>query len=509
MRLQYSLGIKKSWGVLATMQCPGLYWINADDSKDAEHLCKQVISTLSPDAKAALIHSGIPVVSLRDAGIRIHRLPIFNLPQKKSALQAFTSDVMKVCNPRHQLLIVYSDSGLWQLLSKEQLQNWVQETFQWVNKTQCTLLILNHGPGSAGITQSLTSHHRYLDGLSRLQWQQDTLHYNISWWGTENGLSASQMLQIASTDSWDIQPGTAQQSILSCNDEFLYLAEKNIFEKTLPPSENWTLVENNRQLLQEGAKYQAATLIFSLYENNKIETLARKLFTLRQQCGNALKIVVREMTNTIRHSDESLLLGCGANLIVPFAVTLSKFLVMVESIQGQRFMRQLPENVDVLLTGLHPLPLKGYLLPDEFCKAVLDRMSNLLLPENGKGVLVALKPESGVPLKQVLSLCELQRVGDIVTIMDNHLFLFLSTSSITDLDITLNCIFIQPVDMIFSSHRVWDRDLRILTEIKQHTLYQGLLSQEVPLNNHQPKVAAEQAVKKVGRIPVEITLDVG
>ncbi|SUH34215.1 protease [Salmonella enterica subsp. enterica] len=61
-------------------------------------------------------------------------------------------------------------------------------------------------------------------------------------------------------------------------------------------------------------------------------------------------------------------------------------------------------------------------------------MSNTLLPADGKGVLVALRPVPGIRVEQALTLCRPNRTGDIMTIGGNRLVLFLSFCRVNDLD---------------------------------------------------------------------------
>lgn len=166
------------------------------------------------------------------------------------------------------------------------------------------------------------------------------------------------------------------------------------------------------------------------------------------------------MSASLRYSDERLLLACGANLIVPHVAPLSRFLTMLEGIQGQRFSRHVPADIDALLAGLRPLQLKGYMRPEPFSRAVLSLMGNTLLPEDGKGVMVALRPATGLRAEQAMTLCHLRRFGDVMTVVQGRLVLFLSTCRINDLDTALKFIFRLPVDEAFSNRVVWHRGRR-------------------------------------------------
>ncbi len=92
-------------------------------------------------------------------------------------------------------------------------------------------------------------------------------------------------------------------------------------------------------------------------------------------------------------------------------------------------------------------------------------MTNTLLPADSKGVMVALRPAPGLRVEQALTLCKPNRMGDIMTIGNNRLVLFLSFCRINDLDTALNHIFPLPTGDIFSNRMVWFEDKQILSEI--------------------------------------------
>lgn len=251
------------------------------------------------------------------------------------------------------------------------------------------------------------------------------------------------------------------------SDEKRILSHIAVLEGAPALSENWSLFESNEDLFHEARTTQAATLIFSLMQNNQIETLARQIHTLRRQRGSALKIIVRENNTSLRATDERLLLGCGANMVIPWNAPLSRCLTLIESVQGQQFSRHVPEDISTLLSMTQPMKLRGYQKWDTFCDAVGNMMSNTLLPADGKGVMVALRPVPGIRVEQALTLCRPNRTGDIMTIGDNRLVLFLSFCRVNDLDTALNHIFPLPTGDIFSNRMIWFEDNTISAELVQ------------------------------------------
>jgi len=114
---------------------------------------------------------------------------------------------------------------------------------------------------------------------------------------------------------------------------------------------------------------------------------------------------------------------------------------------------------------LQPLHEKGYLRLDAFCQSVSQLISNTLLPENDKGLLVALRPVPQLQPQQILTLCKPRRFGDLVTVLEDRVILFLSSCRYNDLDKALKYIFSLPHDELFANRMVWFEDNHILAEV--------------------------------------------
>jgi cellulose biosynthesis protein BcsE len=514
MAHSFSLGIRQIWEELSVMQSSGLYWVNIDRQIDADLLCQQMIAAQAETSRVALIYSGDKPDKLLTELVSpsLKKLPLYSLPEKKAALLHFRDDMMRVLRPTNRLLILLVHASLWQTFTSDELLQWTSALGRWLRQQQCTLVILSHGSGVNKLKGQLNNQHRILDGLSSLQWQQDNAQYLVNWWSTENGINANQLMTLyRGEQGWQGDDNSNKPSPTAArNDENRYLAEQSILEGAPPLSANWQLLTSNSELTQHGMLTLAATLIFSLAKSEQIDVLANQIHSLRRQRGNGLKIVVREMSASLRYSDERLLLACGANLIVPHIAPLSRFLTMLEGIQGQRFPRHVPADIDALLHGLRPLQLKGYMKPKDFSQAVLTLMENTLLPEDGKGVMVALRPAPGLRAEQALTLCHLRRFGDVMTVVQNRLVLFLSTCRINDLDTALKFIFRLPVDEAFSNRVVWHQDVDITSEIKQMAQGSGLIS---PLSGQVTtsirKVADEAVTVPERRHPIAFTLATG
>lgn len=465
MKNLYALGLQQVQQELITLQNPGFYWITSQRQEDARLLLRQVVShqqavtLVSADEKPQALLTPDPASGPA-------RIPLFSLPANKASLQHLENDFARVLNSRSGLVLFYSNAALWSKLSEDELTQWVKRMRRLLVKKQITLLMITSGTAIIHLRNHLQRYFRQLDGVAHLEFQQDSWQYRINWWYSADKLLADRAIRLSCTDNQFCAANETEQHIpLSLNDENQFLAQEGVLEGAPPLSSQWQLFSDNEGVFSRAQQANAATVIFSLVHNQDINTLAKMVHSLRRSRGNALKIVVREISTSLRYSDERLLLACGVNAIVPTAASLSRFLTMLEGIQGQQFTRHVPANLSALMQALQPLQQKGYLPLENFCTAVQQLMGNTLLPENDKGLMVALRPVPQLKPEQVLTLCKPRRFGDLVTLINDRIYLFLSSCRFNDLDIALKSIFSLPHDELFSNRVVWFEDNQILSEV--------------------------------------------
>lgn len=465
----FSIGIQSLWDELRHMPVGGVWWINTDRNEDAVSLVNQTIAAQTKDARVAVITMGEEpkkIIRLEDdRGPKTVKL--FSMSTEADSLYFLPRDIQCTIDPDHYLVVLKCSNNALQNIPAEKLLHWLEKINRWAKNQNCTVLVVNPGSNNDKLFSLLMGEYRSLFGLASIRDQTDSFLYDIAFWCNEKGVSARQQLTLKLIEgNWHV----AQQEetvVQPRSDEKRILSQIAVLEGAPALSENWSLFETNEALFNEARTTQAATIVFSLMQNNQIETLARQIHTLRRQRGSALKIVVRENNTSLRATDERLLLGCGANMVVPWNAPLSRCLTLIESIQGQQFNRHVPEDISTLLSMTQPMKLRGYQKWDTFCDAVSNMMNNTLLPADGKGVMVALRPVPGIRVEQALTLCRPNRSGDIMTIGDNRLVLFLSFCRVNDLDTALNHIFPLPTGDIFSNRMIWFEDSLISAELVQ------------------------------------------
>lgn len=463
----FTLGIQSLWDEVSHMPTGGVWWINTDRHEDAVSLLNQTLSAQQNDAKVAVVSMGEnpnDIIEINDnRGPK--KISLFTMQNNPDGLYCMRRDLLCTLDPKDYLVILLCSHNTWGNIPSAKLQHWLNKTQQWAKYHQCTLLILNPGINADTQTSLLLGEYRSLSGLASLRYQGDSQLLDIVFWANEKGVSARQQLLInQKDDGWHL----AQDEVANVqprSDEKTVLSNINILEGAPALSEHWVLFDTNDAVFNAARTAQAATVIFSLSQNSQIEVLARNIHTLRRQRGSALKLIVREGTACLRATDERLLLSCGANVVIPASAPLSRSLTLIESVQTQQYTRHVPEDLTTLLANTEPLKLKGYQTWDVFCDGVQKIVNNTLLPADGKGVMVALRPAPGLRVEQALTLCRPHRMGDIVTIADRRLVLFLPFCRVNDLDKALNHIFPLPTGDIFSNRMIWFEDKQIAAEL--------------------------------------------
>ncbi|AMQ60248.1 TPA: cellulose biosynthesis protein BcsE [Klebsiella aerogenes] len=467
MDIVYTLGISSLWDEVCHMPVGGVWWLNVDRYADAVSLMNQTLESQAQDSKVAAIVMGKnpkEVMSLKkDRGP--NKIALFTMPDRPEGLKELHRDLLCSVDPGNYLFILLCTENSWQNIKTEELLHWVEKSNRWAKYHNCSLMILNSANDTDKQLSPLLRQYRALSGLASIRYQGDSHLFDIAWWGSEKGISAQQQLVILHDDEGWRLAQNEEAVVQPRSDEKIVLSNLRVLEGAPALSEYWTLFETNDAVFEAGRTAQAATLLFSITQNEQIEQLGRYIHTLRRQRGSALKIVVREQTPSLRATDERLLLSSGANMVIPCSAGLSRCLTLIESVQKQKFTRHVPEDFNTLLTWSRPLKLRGYQKWDAFCEAVGNIMANTLLPPDSKGVMVALRPAPGLRVEQALTLCKPNRMGDIVTIGNNRLVLFLSFCRVNDLDTALNHIFPLPTGDIFSNRMIWFEDKQISAEI--------------------------------------------
>lgn len=375
----------------------------------------------------------------------------------------------------------------------------------WCAQHRHGVLLVAEPPGLIEDQTGLAAFQARFSGAAQLLQTQGQFHWEVAFWRAGETVLGSQSLPLrfAAIDHRLMitsPDGTFERSIsevgLLAPDEGRVIVSRDavLNERVLPPA--WQVVDDNEAALVAARTAVAATVILDFGTSRQLESLAEQVHTLRLQCGNALKIIVREEAVAMRY--ESLMLNLGANRVVPRHTTLSQVEAIVESLQGQVYSRPVPADYRQALAGVMHGEETGYVDAARFVElvgAAVERSRVIQLPS----VLIRLALMPEVAHVDALKACLLRRAGDIVTAAGDSLYVFLFACRLGDADAVLQRVFKRALAELFQGEqRCGDPKsigalLETLTdEIEAQTPpdYSGWLALNAPDGSNVPQASA-------------------
>ncbi len=307
-------------------------------------------------------------------------------------------------------------------------------------------------------------------GVARMGRTHGELLWHVDFWRTGRALATGETRALRFTedghlsvaaDIADTQAHTAQRL---ASDDARVVATRFVVgsESWVPPE--WEIVDDQPAAVAACAGAQAATVLLDYRDGSTLEPLCAAVHALRRQCGRALKIVVVERREALRHQYELLLLSLGANLIIGRELPFSRVQSLLRSLQGQLDTRPVAADYRAALAAALTDEVRGYLPVAAFCErieAVLARGAVLDLPH----VLAKITLLPDIAHTEALKQCAPRRAGDVASADAAHLYVFLFACRLPDADVALGHIFTVPVDHL-SDHVVYLAEASIEREVK-------------------------------------------
>lgn len=212
----------------------------------------------------------------------------------------------------------------------------------------------------------------------------------------------------------------------------------------------WQQVDTLVGMLHATQKTRAPTCLLSFERSSNVRQLAQAVHTLRLSLGRAARIVVQEKGVSLRYQNEALLLRLGVNLVVHRDVANERVPLLLESLNGQLFNRDVDINFEAALASVLPTRLRGYLAPQRFAREaamVLDRAQPLHIP----CALVSGVPLAGADMAELIASCALSRPGDLITTDGQHCIIFFNACPQSALLSTLERVLGRPTSEVFTT----------------------------------------------------------
>lgn len=234
------------------------------------------------------------------------------------------------------------------------------------------------------------------------------------------------------------------QLLLGADDAARVVTTPSVAQTRFGPPDGWELFETAEALEATCRHAVAATVILPYGGLDDYAVLAHRIQRLRRAHPRALKILVRELGERLRHGQEAVLLRLGANQVVYRDVSLSRLDQAVQDSRDRLYQRPLAADAQVLVDAIAPEPVRGYLPPQPFCATARRMLARALDAQLGHS-LIRLRLRGSVAHLDALAALRFERDGDLVTATGNEIAIFLFGCQQADAHGTLSRLLSTPV----------------------------------------------------------------
>ena len=460
-----------------------------------------------------------------NASLETGHLQVFQLQDDFSkkmfrfGAEAFISELDHFRLPAQSYLVIDQADELLSLHDISLALEQAEALGQWARKLKVTiLLVFTRVATVSSSLATLTGLMDYLAGIVRLGGRQDGLDLTFEYWQSPDSTVAAKVFHLAILDSGNYQVKkqiAAHVEAIAGTASTLSTPPSEVVETEEPPEQlrylyidpalavlskqmvgQWQACDSMVSVIRAAFGSVAPTVLLSFERHSVLRDLAEAVHTLRLSLGRRARIVVIEREASLRYQNEILLLRLGTSLVVHRDVQENRIPLMLESLRGQVFNRDIEMHFDAALSSVVASAKRGYLPPASFVREttnVVDRSELLNLP----CALVIAKPSSTKACTELLTKVRVTRAGDLTTTDGNLCYIFFSGCPESSIKRALQAVLGDGVDELFADMQfiVMRPDIRArlagLGEAVQgktfpDTITQFLISQELasqPLAN--------------------------
>ena len=320
-----------------------------------------------------------------------------------------------------------------------------------------------------------------LTGIVRLGGGGDGLEFTFDYWWSPEGVIVAKRYRLLTLDSGLYEVSTkitptdsalrekryerfqSKDDITDVEPHFFYMdPDLGGLARELPGI--WQQVDSLVGMMHATRNTRLVTAILSFQHDTNLRQLAEAVYTLRHSLERHTQIVVHEKGASLRYQNEALLVRLGINLVIHRDVPVSRLPLLLKSLSGQIFNRDVEINFEAALASVIPTKFRGYLAPLRFVREVeliLDRAVTLNIP----CAMIVGKPSPGMAMVDIVAAIGLSRLGDLLTADGEYCYLFLNACPQSVMLTTLERILGVSVDAAFDDLRYLVRREDILSEL--------------------------------------------
>jgi cellulose biosynthesis protein BcsE len=337
---------------------------------------------------------------------------------------------------------------------------------QWLMKHQVTglLVFVRATEADAAVLNALMDS---MTGIVRLGGDEEGLRLGFDYWQSPEGTVAARLFQLTSLSSGQyeasvrvagaaagaaaLQEAADAPPVEAAERHYFYM-DPDLGSLSTQMAGVWLHVDTLVGLMHATRNKQAATVIFCFGPGMSLRQLAEAVHTLRIHLGRYAQLVVQEKNASLRYENEALLLRLGVNMVIHRDVAPSRLPLLLDSVAGQVFSREVDVDFEAALASVMPIQARGYQAPTRFVrevKSLLERSNTLNIPfALGIG-----KPMQDMGMVDVLNSMRIARAGDLATADHESCYLFLNACQQSVILATVERILAAPLDTVFEGMR--------------------------------------------------------
>jgi len=311
--------------------------------------------------------------------------------------------------------------------------------------------------------ETLTSINGLMDdltGVARLGVDRNGLELTFDYWQSFEGAVAGRSFLLTPTSTGQYEAtapvlmenagtGGLVEAAQPEEDPHFFYMDPDLGSLAKQMHGRWLCVDTLVSMLHATRGHRTATCILVFDKSSNLRQLAETVHTLRLTLGRYAQIVVQEKGASLRYQNEALLLKLGLNLVINRDVPANRLPLLIGSLKGQVFSRDVDINFEAALASVLPTRLSGYQKPSRFVREVaeiLNRSETLDIP----CALMIGRPVANIKMSDIVSNHRISRPGDLMTADDEKCYLFLNACPQAVLLPTLERIFASSLESVLA-----------------------------------------------------------
>jgi cellulose biosynthesis protein BcsE len=446
----------------------------------------------------------------------------FSKKMFRSGAEGFVEELEHFAIPENSYLLFNHADELLSLHDLSLALDQADVLRKWAAQKRVTMLLVfsRATDTQAGTLNALMDS---LTGIARLGVDKDGLELAFDYWQSTEGTIAARNFRLATLGSglyeastklataeqaMEGEPVAREEEAEDAETHFFYMdPDLGSLAKQMPGI--WRRVDTLVGLMHATRNTRSATSILSFQRDTNLRQLAEAIHTLRLSLGRRARIVVQEKGASLRYQNEALLLRLGLNLVVNRDVPISRLPLLLDSLKGQIFSRDVDINFEAALASVLPTRLRGYLAPLSFVRevdSILDQAQTLNIP----CAMIIGKPGAGMTITEALSISGLSRPGDLISTDGAYCYLFLNACPQSVMLTTLERILGMPVDAAFDDIRflILREEIQAELPVLARTVKQAVLpdyASLIPASPPLPQILDENTPNEAQRLTQALT----